>query len=191
VVGSGSSLTLSAGPGSVVDLDGTLQLNSDLTLLGAVTSSRGFIEDAGAGTLKIGNGGTAGTLTVASGQEALLDGFVEVTSTGTLDGAGEVYNNGKLTLDIGATTSIGSYQQTSAGTLHLKASGPGLSSKLTVLGATQLSGTLDLEFVGGYTPTSGTAFPVLTASSVGAHFDTTPANMTVTDGTTGVTATEN
>ncbi|HEY7315390.1 MAG TPA: hypothetical protein VH643_39030 [Gemmataceae bacterium] len=191
VVGAGSSLTLSAGPGSVVGLDGTLQLNGDLRLEGSVTSPTGLIEDAGGGTLMIGYLGNTASLSVGSGYEALLSGNVEVTSIGTLTGPGEVYNNGKLTLDLGAATGIGSYQQTSAGTLVEQAAGPGMNSPLHVSGAAQLSGTLELDFIDGYTPKSGDAFTVLTAGSIGAHFDTTPDNMTVAYGPTGVTATEN
>lgn len=50
---------------------------------------------------------------------------------------------------------------------------------------------MTLDFASGYTPPSGKTFPVLTAGSVSAHFDTTPANMTVSYGPTGVSVTEN
>jgi hypothetical protein len=190
-VDTGSTLTISSGSSPTDDLDGTIQLNGDLILRGTISSPTGFIEDAGGGTLKIGDGSAAGVLTIGSGYEALLDGFMEVTSTGRLTGPGEVYNNGKLTLDVGATTSIGSYQQTSTGTLDEQASGPGQNPVLTVSGNAQLSGTLELDFIDGYTPRSGDAFTILTAGSIGAHFDTTPDNMTVAYGPTSVTATEN
>jgi hypothetical protein len=191
VVGSGSSLTFISGPpGSVVALDGTLQLNGDLMLDTSASSPTGLIEDAGGGTLKIG-GGARGALTVGGGYEGLLSGNVEVMGNGTLTGPGEVYNNGHLKLDLGAVTGIGSYQQTSAGTLEEQATAPGTNSTLHVNGAAQLSGTLELDFINGYTPRSGDTFTVLTASSIGAHFDTTPDNMTVAYGPNGVSVTEN
>ncbi|HEY7424579.1 MAG TPA: hypothetical protein VH682_10150 [Gemmataceae bacterium] len=191
-VGTGSSLTLnqSGGVPVEVDLDGTVQLDGDLTLIGDISSPSGFNEEAGGGTLKVGDGTNAGSLTLASGTSTVLSGNVEVSGTGTLTGAGFLHNSGLLTLDPNSLTTIGSYQQSSIGTLDEQVT-PRLSPTFTVTGTAQLSGTLKIDFEDGYTPPSGTVFTVLTAGDVEDHFDTTPDNMTMTYTSTGVTATEN
>ncbi|HEY7423529.1 MAG TPA: hypothetical protein VH682_04735, partial [Gemmataceae bacterium] len=97
-----------------------------------------------------------------------------------------------LQLDAGSSmTSIASYLQTSAGTLVVQATGPGINSVLVVLGNAQLSGTLEMDFVGGYVPAPGDSFVVVDAGSITAHFDTTPDNMTVGYGPNTVGLTEN
>jgi hypothetical protein len=190
--GGGSTLTL-INPGSgpvaqVVDLSGTLQLNGDVIIEGAAVSSSALVQDAGAGILKIGDPSAAGTWALSGG--ALLSGFVEVTSSGTMTG-GSVTNNGNLKLDAGSADLLASYLQTSSGTLVEEAPFAGGNTPLMVSGNAQLSGTLELDFVGGYTPASGDAFTVVSAGSISAHFDTTPDNMTVAYGPGIVTATEN
>jgi hypothetical protein len=192
-VAGGSAATLFASPfGGTYDLDGTLSLEGDLTLEGSIASPSGVIVNGG-GKLLIGDSGAgvSGTLTVASGS-MVIGGNVEVTGYGTLTGGGQVADNGNLTLDIGSAATIGSYQQTSTGTLALQATDNPMptSSTLIVSGAAQLSGILSIDFVGGYTPTSGTVFTVLTAGSIGAHFDSVPPNMTPTYGPTSVTLTQ-
>ncbi len=124
----------------------------------------------------------------------VIGGNVTVTGVGTLTGGGEVDDNGKLTMDVGNAAIIGSYQQSSTGTLDIQASsGPGGStySTLTVSGSAQLSGILSMDFEDGYTPTSGTVFTVLTAGSIGASFDSTPPDMTATYYLTSVSFTQN
>jgi hypothetical protein len=138
--------------------------------------------------LKIGDPSAAGTWALSGG--ALLSGFVEVTSSGTMTG-GSVTNNGNLKLDAGSADLLASYLQTSSGTLVEEAPFAGGNTPLMVSGNAQLSGTLELDFVGGYTPASGDAFTVVSAGSISAHFDTTPDNMTVAYGPGIVTATEN
>jgi len=172
--GSAATLFASMGSGATINLDGTLSLEGDLTLEGTIASPSGVIVNGG-GKLLIGDSGAgvSGALTVASGS-MVIGGNVEVTGVGTLTGSGQVADNGNLTLDIGSAATIGSYQQTSTGTLAIQAgSGPmGPSySTLAVSGAAQLSGILSIDFVGGYTPPPGTVFTVLTAGSIGAHFD--------------------
>jgi hypothetical protein len=194
-VAGGSGAILSPAIGGTCNLDGRLELEGDLTLEGAVSSPTGLVVNPGGGKLMIGdNSGLAGSLTLSSGYTSVLFGTVEVSSNGTLTGGGGVGNNGTLTLDVGSVASLGSYQQSSTGTLTIQAaSGPmgPVYSTLAVSGAAQLAGILSIDFVGGYTPPSGTLFTMLTAGSIGAHFDTTPANMTVTYDPTDVTLTQN
>ncbi len=124
--------------GGTYELDGTLGLEGDLTLEGAIASPTGVTVNGG-GNLLIGNsGGLSGKLTLASGSTTVIGGNVEVTGDGTLTGGGQVDDNGKLTLDVGSAATIGSYQQSSTGTLDIQAtSGPGgpTYSALTVSGS--------------------------------------------------------
>jgi hypothetical protein len=154
-----------AAPGAAADtLDGVFQLLGDLELLGAFTSTHGFMLQAAPGFLEVGStasGGPAAVLTVPASVTDTLDGNLEVTGTGTLTGPGEIYNAGRLQLDLGSTTmGLGSYVQTSIGTLALAAPGPGMSASLTVTGAASLSGTLVLM---GPPPPVGTTYTVVTA----------------------------
>jgi hypothetical protein len=197
-VAAGSAAILSAlgsaGPGAVIKLDGTLMLDGDLTLSGSISSPTGLDVSAGGGTLKIGGGtmATSAVLTLPVGMTIGANGNVEVTNLSTLTGGGQVSNSGTLTLDNGSsTTGLGSYQETSTGTLGLQAASAANYSRLKVTGVAQLSGTLKMDFVGGYTPKKGASFRVLDAGTIGAHFDTTPADMTVTYDSAGVTLTQN
>ena len=158
--------------------------------MGTIGSPIGFSENPGVGKLKVGDGMTATTLTL--GGTGLMNGNVEVTNNGTLTGAAQLIDGGNLILDLGSSTlGLGSFQENSTGTLTLQASGPGVSSTLSLVGQAQLSGILSIGFVGGYTPRTGDSFSVLTAGSITGHFDTTPANMTVGYSPTGVTLTQN
>jgi hypothetical protein len=173
------------------DLDGKLNLEGDLLLRGAITSSAGLIENSGGGTLKIGDAdsGTAGSLALSQG--ATFNGNVEVTGLGTLTSAASVTNNGTLELDVGAGATLSSYQQTSGGTLKEHAPYAGGNSSLTVTGSAQLAGDMEMDFDDGYQPQSGDAFTVLTAGSIGGHFDQVPADMTADYGSNIVTLTQN
>ncbi len=170
VVGS-SAATLAPSFGATDDLDGSLSLEGDLTLEGAIAAPSGLLVNPGGGSLKIGSSNFSSTLTLGSGSTSVLDGNVEVTKTGTLTGSSAVtVGTGTLTLDLGSVTSIGSYQQDSTGTLALQAAMDPMptSSSLTVSGSAQLAGAVSMDFLNGYTPTSGTVFTVLKAGSIGA-----------------------
>ncbi len=118
-----------------------------------------------------------------------INGNLEVNLFSTLTGGGEVINSGRLQLDLSSsTTGLGSYQQTSMGTLALAVGGGfGAPALLAVTGNAQLSGNLILL---GYTPAVGDSFTVVTAGSIGDHFDTIPDGMEETDGPTSVTVTQ-
>ena len=68
---------------------------------------------------------------------------------------------GLLQLDPGA------YTQTTAGTLELEIGGVALASfdRLTTTGAASLNGTLKVSLIGGFTPSPGDSFEVLTFQS--------------------------
>ena len=148
----------------------------------------------GSGHLKVGDGSTTGSLSwpSTSGINVQLFGFLEVTSTGTLSG-GELDNisGGDLILDPLSIVTLSVYTQASTATLDVEASSASAYGSMTVSGNAQLSGTLKMDFVGGYVPTSGTVFHVLKAGSIGAHFDTTPSGMTTVYSPTGVDLIQN
>jgi hypothetical protein len=198
-VGGGAALTISTLPtygivGTAI-LNGTLQLDGVLTLLGGgagnLKSTTGFNELPGSGSLKIGNGISKGTLTLESGTSAVLSTLLEVTSTGTLTGGGGVQNNNTLKVDLGGVTDIGSYLAGNTSILDLQASSATSYSTLNVAGSAQLSGTLELDFLNGYKPASGTAFVLMKASSIRAHFNSTPPGMTTTYSSNTVSVTQN
>lgn len=196
-VAGGSGLTLSAGGGALplftVNLDGHVQLDSDMLLWGSISAPTGLIVDAGAGHLKVGDGSHTSILSwpSSSGVSLQLFGFLEVTSTGTLSG-GELDNNtGTLILDPGSVVTLSVYTQASTATLELEAASATLYSSMTVTGNARLSGTLKLDFLNGYVPTRGTDFHVLTAGSISAHFDTTPSGMTASYSPTGLDLIQN
>ena len=194
-VAAAPGLTLSSGGGAAppltVNLDGTRHLDDDLSLIGTIASPTGMIVAAGAGHLKVGVGPfETATLTLA-GNDTVLFGYMEVTGYGTLTGTSQLDNNGNLILDLGSSNTVGAYVQSSTGTLEEHASGPGANSMLMVTGHAQLSGTLKMDFDGGYVPAHGDSWTVLTAGSIGAHFDTIPGNTTASYGSTSVGLTEN
>lgn len=189
-VGAGAALTLSSSGGTL--LDGTLFLDGTLTLLGSVASPTGFNLASGSGTLQVGELGTAATLTIGSGYEALLTGgTLEVTSGSTLTG-GELNNSsGVLQLDLGSSTAgLASFLQSPSGQLTLQASSLGYSS-LIVTGDASLAGTLNLDLAYEYTPPAGTVLTVVTAGAIDNEFNVTPPDMTVDYGPTTVTLTQN
>jgi hypothetical protein len=190
-------------PPGTFDLTGELQLDGDLYVVGAWGSSTGLVENAGAGTLYVGDSSgvtstPSGTLTLSQG--AVFSGNVEVTVFGSLYSGGQVSNNGKLTLDVGATTGLDSYQQTSDGWLVEQdsgsSSGPdggsGEVTTLTIGGSAQLAGVIEIDPVNGFTISVGDGFLVLTAGSISGNFDTgsLPAGMTPTYTSTSVTLTQ-
>jgi hypothetical protein len=80
--------------------------------------------------------------------------------------------------------------QTSSAQLTLQAASPSMYSSLNVTGDADLGGTLNLDFVDGYTPASGDTFTVLTAGSIDNQFNVTPPNMTATYGPVFITLTQ-
>lgn len=175
------------------NLSGTVTLDGNLTLKGTVASASGLLQDAGSGTLYIGDGTTAGTLSVNGGNDLLSYGNIEVTGTGTLTvtGAMTTFSGSKLTLDVGSATSIGSFTQDGGGDLVVQASGPMpiANGTLTVTGECDLGGQFEMDFVGGYTPTVGTAFIVVRANPVKGTFYPVPQDVDMTYASGTVTAT--
>jgi hypothetical protein len=104
-------------------------------------------------------------------------GTMTVATGGTTDEmATPLQNSGTLTLSSGVLDmTAGSYQQESTGTLAVVFAGtsPGAGfGQLDVSGAVTLAGKLSVSTSGGFTPPSGTPFPVLLYGSRTGKFAT-------------------
>ncbi len=117
------------------------------------------------------------TLSVAGGALDVNASFtiasVQVQSMGTLELDNgvtlftNVTNSGTLTLggvNLASATVNGSYTETGSGVLDIKLAGTGAGQfdQLTVTGNASLGGTLNVSLMGGFTPSQGESFQVLT-----------------------------
>lgn len=101
---------------------------------------------------------------------------------GTLTGGGAVFGNVSNTAgrvlpgeDVGTLAITGNYSQTGNAGLDITIAGtnPGNTyDQLIVSGAVALGGELRIAYAGGFTPTVGQQFTVLTAGSIGGTFAT-------------------
>jgi len=134
---------------------------NDITFASNLTSHGGSLTLTGTGQLTLlgpntYTGGTmvkGGTLAITN-SAALGSGAVSVTG-GRLATAG---NNHLITVN-------GSYSQGANGTLALNIVSQSIYDVLNVNGAATLSGTLELNLVGGFVPGKGDSFTVVTTSS--------------------------
>jgi hypothetical protein len=87
---------------------------------------------------------------------------------------GSLSNQGTVLVDVGSPLQIGrTFSQTSAGTLKSNLASATSYGVLNVTGGSAtLAGAVAPVLIGGYLPTVGTNFPVLTASSVSGTFAT-------------------
>ncbi|MEP3388886.1 MAG: LamG-like jellyroll fold domain-containing protein, partial [Reichenbachiella sp.] len=163
-----------------LDLTGQLQLTNNATFTnnGSVYFANGTILNDATGINFINNGLLGGsfetTTSFTNGASGTLSpGF---SPSCMVFGAG--YNDGGGTLNIeiaGVTTPCTDYDQ------------------VQVTGTATLSGTLNLSYFGGYTPSDGHSVSILTATNISGAFSTTtlPANWTILYTTTDVIVTYN
>ena len=120
---------------------------------------------------------TAGSTTLAGGD---LDATLVDIQGGMLQGVGSVLddlsNGGEVSpgaaTGVGTLTVVGTYMQSPAGTLSIELAGPGDHDLLAATQPATLDGTLQVTLQGGFTPSVGDSFTVLTASSVTGSFAT-------------------
>jgi T5SS/PEP-CTERM-associated repeat protein len=137
------------------------QVNDVIGFVGATSGSVGnVLVDAGTWTnsalLDIGVGGT---------------GVVTVKNGGSLSaGSIEVGGGGSLNIDPAIVDVSGGFILDSGGILSLDIAGitPGLISQLDISGFGLFEGTIDLDFVNGFAPTTGESFDLINA--LGANF---------------------
>ncbi len=151
----GSAATCMEGAYIGLDSGGVLGIesNESFTCTGDVTVT----SDVGTGVF--GNDGiiSVGTLTIGSGVSF---------SGGTVDG--NVMNSGQILAGSALTPYIvGNYTQTALGSLNVQL-GASPFYPLSVTGTASLSGSLDVTTVGGFVPSVGATFQVLTAEPGGA-----------------------
>jgi hypothetical protein len=151
-----------------------------------ISFSTGGTVNVQGGTLNVAETYTqtsGGVTNVASGSALTSAGGVSIQSGSTLAGSGTingaVTNAGQLAVgtpgSAGRLTINGTYLQTSTGTLTIKVGGPGAGTgydQLVVTGAATLGGTLTVTLTGGFMPTSGNTFTVLTYASRTGTFGT-------------------
>jgi autotransporter-associated beta strand protein len=119
----------------------------------------GSLTKTGAGTLILTGANSYSNGTTISG------GTLEVGNSGAL-GTGSVTNNANLATNSTATglqVNIGgNYAQSGGGTLTINLYGPGNSDSLNVAGTSTLDGTLALHVPGGFAPTAGDTYTIVT-----------------------------
>jgi hypothetical protein len=191
--------------GSIISQDGSGLIGQDGS--GAIPPQTGgaLIGDAG-GTVK--SQGQHDETTpqgfVQTGGETNLDGvLIEENVTlngGVLNGTGTIYgnltnNSGYISPghSAGAISVIGSFTQTAKGTLVIEDGGASANEfdQLQVAGKATLGGTLDLQLINGYKPTTLDTFSPLGYSSFSGKFATISSNATVHIDASGLNASVN
>jgi hypothetical protein len=160
------------GPG-VLTNTGTLNISgSNTKLLNGITL-------ANAGTVVW---SVTGAVSSFSGSvfNNLESGVFEIQNNGAFGGPANTFNNAGIvtkSVDAGTMTLGGLFVQTSTGVLNLKIGGisDGQYDRLNVNSA-MLDGTLNINLINGFTPTSGDSFQVMTYGSHTGTFATINGN---------------
>jgi T5SS/PEP-CTERM-associated repeat protein len=151
--------------------------------VGALSIASATVDGAGStwtisGGVNLGSSIGTGTLTVRNGGLVSVGSPLAIAARGTLQGDGTIsgtVTNGGLVAPgatIGALTINGNYTQTAAGTLAIELAGPASFDRLLVSGSAALDGTIAVALGGGFTPTLGETFSVLTFTSESGDFAT-------------------
>jgi YD repeat-containing protein len=153
-----SGSTLTGGTWSVAG-------NATLNVSGAVTVNQASVILNGTGASFPAVSG----LTTNSGTFSILDGASFTT-------AGDLANSGTLTVGPGSTLQVtGNFTQSPAGTLAVQVGGTpasGRFGRLAVGGTAAWDGTLDVQLVNGFGPTSGQTYTIAIAAGSSGHFAT-------------------
>jgi hypothetical protein len=156
-------LGLNISNGSRVSVGGALNSAGNLTLDGtsSLTVKHGVVQSGGTSTID-------GLLSVGTHGMNLQAGTL--SGTGVI--AGNLTSSGLVAPGdpLGVLTVTGNFTQTSSGTLLEQVSWLGGSSLLKILGNANLSGTLDISLVNGYTPQVGDSFILMTFGSLNGIF---------------------
>ena len=178
--------------GGTVDADsGTLSFTAAFTQTGTVSIASGAsLTTTGAFTQ------SAGTTTVARGATLASKANTVSLTGGLLTGTGVVVGNVTNAANVvpggpgaaGMLTIVGSYTETSAGTLTINVDGTTAGTnygQLTVTGVASLDGNLNVNLFGGYAPNNNDEFQVLNYALPGGQF----ANLNLMNFPTGTTLT--
>jgi len=158
---------------SGLDNEGQLSFGPGVSDLFGDVNNIGIIGLSGGATTSI-IGGLAqyGTLNLLSGSHAIV--FADFTGTGGTTGPGTLDVLGTLSPGASpAEVSFGGDLNVGVATLmELGGTETGQFDRLVVGGTTTLAGTLDVQLIGGFTPTAGDMFEIITATSVLGTFAT-------------------
>lgn len=172
-----------AGSLSVNQLNGTTLLTATNTYTGTTTVAGGEL---------VINGFKAGTgETFVNGGELVVNGTnagnVTVSGNGLLGGSGviggSVANSGFVNPgnSPGTLVVVGNYTQGATGTLLMQIASSTVYDKLVVGGRATLGGTLQAQFLNGYTATVGESYTLITAAGgISGTFSTIKTNTVMT-----------
>jgi hypothetical protein len=147
--------------------------NSGTSRFGGVAMTNTGVVEAQAGALSFSGGFTQTAGTTRLGGGTLISTTTLTINGGTLEGVGtiegDVSSSGHVGpgLSAGALQIAGTYTQTVAGALGIEIGGPANTQfdRLDVSGPATLAGTLAVSFIGGFAPTLGQSFEVMTFAS--------------------------
>ncbi len=117
--------------------------------------------------------GKTQSLYIGSGATVYVNRNSSTTTTPILNVTGSIQNNGTLT-DAGSISASSDFTNSSTLTINIGGTTLGTNyDQLNITGVATLTGsTLNIVFVNGYTPSSGTTFTVLDAASLSGIFGT-------------------
>ncbi len=170
--GNGSTLDLATTPSNLASgtlTGGTWELGADSTLAfagGNITTNAATV---------ILDGPNTHFPALAPLATNSASGLLELFNGASLTTAGGLDNAGTITIDPSALYISGNYTQQSTGTLDIGIGGyiPGnATGLLNVIGTATLAGALNVSLTGGFVPTPGESFTVLTFGSRSGDFTT-------------------
>jgi hypothetical protein len=157
--------------GRILDNAGAAQVDSGVTV--GFNNSAVFNNQAGATLTLVGTGSLGGSFTSGQLNNA---GLLLKTGAGTQSTISlPVVNSGTVEIVLGTLVINGNYTQTAGGalTIHLAGVTPGTTfGQMQVNGRATLDGTLNVLLDGGFTPSAGNSFRILTFQSRSGDFNT-------------------
>ena len=193
VNGAGSTITLSSDLTIGHSSTGTAAINIGTTNAGGtLLAGFGDMKINKTGTVTVGSGTNTGALD-SFGQVRITGGLLQVgtgssakssvmllVDAGTLKGSGNVMgpvvnSSGVVSpgTPIGTLTFNGDYMQSIGGQLLIELASASTFDKIVAINSISLSGTLDVDLLGGFIPQSGSVFPIISsAGGVSGTFDT-------------------
>jgi hypothetical protein len=162
----GATLSVNPTDAATLDVDGTATFqNGSTTTLGSLAVAGTLNLNASNAVIAVGAdfSGPGKLVNLPSSRLQISDGVV------SSDVAVLVENNGLFRLGApgaAAQAQLADLQQGTTGHFDVNIGGPGLNEfdRLTLTGAAQLAGALDLDLIGGFVPTVGQSFNILTAT---------------------------
>lgn len=156
---------------STITNSGTVKVNKGSTL--TIGSQGNFTQNAGSVTVD-GTLATSGVGLVQINTGSVFGNGGNIIGTATT-GAGTTFNVGDAALQAGKETITGTYTQGSAAALDIDIGGTTAGTnfdQLTITGAASLNGTLNLDLINNFIPTTSETFEIIAAGSLAGTFST-------------------